>query len=114
MTVAVTMRAGTGRILRSAGPRAGHPGSTPPGRRARSAFLRQPDLGRSAILEERRDVDLVVGDLQRGALAVIHAHIATARRGRSRGPRLLGERSAVARGLVEAGGDDRHPHLVAE
>src|SRR5436305_12435103 len=44
-----------------------------------SAIRSSPLAGRvSAVLEERRDVDLVVADLERRALPVVHRHVAGA------------------------------------
>src|SRR5438270_8277257 len=63
----------------------------------------------SAILEERGDVDLVVADLERGALIVVHRHVAVAP-GSARG---LPRRARPGIPVIEAGRDHGHPDLVA-
>src|SRR4051794_3485580 len=60
------------------------------------------------VLQELGDVDLVVGDLQRRALAIVHHDVATLRTA------LAVEQAAAGTALVEAGGDDGHADLVAE
>src|SRR3954454_1962388 len=67
---------------------------------------------RSAVAQERRDVDVVVGDLQRRALALAHARAAIAPAGAVAGLLARGARAGAA--VVEAGGDDRHADLVAD
>src|SRR4051812_14484221 len=67
--------------------------------------LKSPPRGGPASAQERRDVDLVVADLERRALTLVHARAAVART------------DVLARGArraapVEPGGDDRHPDLV--
>ena len=68
--------------------------------------------GALLVPQERGDVDLVVADLERRALAIVDDGVAVGRlaRGasRSRGA------AAAARRVVEAGRDDRDAHLVAE
>src|SRR4051794_17560343 len=63
---------------------------------------------RSAVPQERRDVDLVVGDLERRALDT-RAAIATPRAVAG----LLARRPRPRAAVVEAGGDHRHADLVA-
>src|SRR5205085_7965225 len=63
----------------------------------------------STILKERRDVDLVVADLQRGALVLVHRDVAVAPGPPGRLPRRARPRVA----MVEPGRDHRYPHLVA-
>src|SRR4051794_1265741 len=63
---------------------------------------------RSAVAQERRDVDLVVGDLERRAL---DARAAVAAAGAV--ARLLARGARARTAVVEAGGDDRHADLVA-
>src|SRR4051794_14766885 len=65
-----------------------------------------------ASAQERRDVDLVVRDLERGPLAVVDARAAVRR---PRAPRCAGARAepAAAR-AVEARGDHRDADVVAE
>src|SRR3954462_9177192 len=58
--------------------------------------------------QERRDVEIVVADLERRALALVDAWAAVARPGR---PLLARGADAAA---VEAGGDDRDADLVAQ
>src|SRR3954454_24704061 len=67
---------------------------------------------RSAVAQERRDVDVVVGDLQRRALALAHARAAIAPAGAVAGLLARGARAGAA--VIEAGGDDRHADLVAD
>src|SRR5829696_134903 len=63
-----------------------------------------------SVLEERRDVDLVVRDLQRGALAIVHRHVAPARlAAATRG--VLGEQRPGGHAL-EAGRDHGDPNRV--
>src|SRR3954462_378447 len=63
---------------------------------------------RSAVAQERRDVDLVVGDLERRAL---DARAAIPAAGAVAGLLARGARPGAA--VVEAGGDHRHADLVA-
>src|SRR5437868_14589007 len=67
---------------------------------------------RAAVAQERRDVDVVVGDLQRRALALADARAAVAPAGTVTGLLAGGARAGSA--VVEAGGDDRHADLVAD
>src|SRR3954453_17772716 len=64
---------------------------------------------RHRLPEERRDVDLVVGDLQRRALAIVDARAPIA------GPAadLVARRARAGAPVVEAGGDHGHPDLLA-
>src|SRR5215211_2063451 len=66
-----------------------------------------PESG-SAVAQERRDVDLVVADLEGRAL---HARAAVAAAGPVAG--LLASRTRPRAAVVEPGGDHRHPDLVA-
>src|SRR3954468_363182 len=105
----------------------GHPASPPPKsgegdayegerRRAGKRALRGPaaPLGgrRSAVAQEGRDVDVVVGDLQRRALAFADARAAVAPAGAVAGLLAGGARTGAA--VVEARRDDRHADLVAD
>src|SRR3954454_22521075 len=105
----------------------GHPASPPPKsgegdasegeRRVRpKRALRGPaaPLGgrRSAVAQEGRDVDVVVGDLQRRALALADARAAVAPAGAVAGLLAGGARAGAT--VVEARGDDGDAHLVAE
>src|SRR3954454_24814663 len=67
---------------------------------------------RSAVAQEGRDVDVVVGDLQRQALALADARAAVAPAGAVAGLLAGGARAGAAG--VEAGGNDRHADLVAD
>src|SRR5450755_1842586 len=64
----------------------------------------------SAVLQERGDVDLVVADLERRALPVVHRHVAIPAGSTRALARAPGARDPV----VEASRDHRHPYLVAE
>src|SRR5215212_3456033 len=78
-----------------------------------SLRLTESTLGRSGVLElpqERRDVDLVVADLERGAVAIVERDIAAATLGGAPGPARQA-RDGTAR--VKAGGDDGDTDLVA-
>src|SRR6478736_8498851 len=67
---------------------------------------------RSAVTQERRDVDVVIGDLQRRPLAVPDAGAAVAPAGPIAG--LLAGRARARAPVVKAGRDDRHADLVAD
>src|SRR5919106_648932 len=62
------------------------------------------------VLQESGNVDVVLGDLQGPALALVHLHVAAARLGPA-ARRVLGEERHPAWPL-EAGGDHGHPHAV--
>src|SRR5436190_4005260 len=62
-----------------------------------------------SVLQELGDVDLVVRDLERGALALVHHHVASLR-----SLALAIEQAAPGATLVEPRGDDSHADLVAE
>src|SRR3954451_24783031 len=79
------------------------PRRSPPGRQRPAVRGR-----RSAVAQERRDVDLVVGDLERRPL---DARAAVAAAGRV--ARLLARGAGAGGAVVEAGGDHRHADLVA-
>src|SRR4051812_28967015 len=67
---------------------------------------------RSAVAQEGRDVDVVVGDLQRRALALADARAAVAPAGAVAGLLAGGARAGAP--VVEARRDDRHANLVAD
>src|SRR5690242_15799157 len=72
----------------------------------------RPSKARSAVAQEGRDVDVVVADLQRRALALADARAAVAPGGAVAGLLARGARAGAA--VVEAGGDDGHADLVAD
>src|SRR5918999_721232 len=91
-------------------PRSLRCGPSPPPR-ARPSVRDPAGHPAPSVLQEGRNVDVVFGDLQRAALAVVHLHVAAAplctpARG------VLGEERG-ALGPLEAGGKHRDPHAVA-
>src|SRR3954468_13715877 len=84
------------------------PGARPFLTRA-GVVTRQSGWRRPHSAQERRNVDLVVGDLQQRALAIVDARPAVA------GPAadLVARRARAGAPMVEAGGDDGHADLLA-
>src|SRR5918997_1847309 len=67
-----------------------------------------------SLAQEGRDVDLVVGDLERAALAVVDPRVAVDRAALALLAPAERREAAGLRPLVEPGGDERHADLVAQ
>src|SRR5262249_35439441 len=72
----------------------------------------EPGSGASGLAQERRDVDVVVGDFERLAVGLADRGAAIARRGTA--ARLLARRARPGAAVVEAGRDDGDADLVGE